>query len=250
MRDAMLTPAPLQRDGALDALKWLALLSMVLDHLRYVGLELDWLYVPGRLAFPWFCLAMAANLWRVGAARRPGQWSYLGWLLAFSGLSEIPYRLFVPEPDTLNVLPTLALGLLVARGWQRRSGLDLVLGVVALGLAVGFSRWLMFGAFGVLLPLALLLVLRRPWYFAVLPGVLCLAGNQWEVLFAAVRLGNPLAGWGLVACLLAPGLGMWLLRGMRGGGWVPAMRRWAYLLYPGHFFLLLGVRQVLEGVAP
>ncbi|ERO63186.1 hypothetical protein P308_30375 [Pseudomonas piscis] len=114
------------------------------------------------------------------------------------------------------------------------------MGVVALGLAVGFSRWLMFGAFGVLLPLALLLVLRRPWYFAVLPGVLCLAGNQWEVLFAAVRLGNPLAGWGLVACLLAPGLGMWLLRGMRGGGWVPAMRRWAYLLYPGHFFFVVG----------
>ncbi|ERO63187.1 hypothetical protein P308_30380 [Pseudomonas piscis] len=117
MRDAMLTPAPLQRDGALDALKWLALLSMVLDHLRYVGLELDWLYVPGRLAFPWFCLAMAANLWRVGAARRPGQWSYLGWLLAFSGLSEIPYRLFVPEPDTLNVLPTWPWGC-----WWRGAG--------------------------------------------------------------------------------------------------------------------------------
>ncbi|KTC33493.1 conjugal transfer protein TraX [Pseudomonas sp. ABAC61] len=249
MRDSILTDGRRSRDGALDALKWLALLSMVLDHLRYVGLELDWLYVPGRLAFPWFCLAMAVNLQRAGPERRPGQWRYLGWLLAFSGLSEIPYRLFIPDPDTLNVLPTLVLGLLVVRGWQRRGALDLVLGVVALGLAVGFSRWLMFGAFGVLLPLALLLVLRRPWYFGVLPGVVCLAGNQWEVLFAAVRLGNPLASWGIGACLLAPGLGLLLLSGMRG--WrVPAMRRWAYLLYPGHFFLLLGVRQVLEGVAP
>ncbi|KQV19586.1 hypothetical protein ASC74_20870 [Pseudomonas sp. Root329] len=44
-----------QRDGALDLLKWLALLSMVLDHLRYVGYSVDLLYVPGRLAFPWFC---------------------------------------------------------------------------------------------------------------------------------------------------------------------------------------------------
>jgi uncharacterized membrane protein len=30
-------PVGLARDGALDLLKWLALLSMVLDHLRYVG---------------------------------------------------------------------------------------------------------------------------------------------------------------------------------------------------------------------
>jgi len=107
-----------QRDGALDLLKWLALLSMVLDHLRYVGYSLDFLYVPGRLAFPWFCLAMAANLARMRAVTTDGQWRYLGWLMLFSAISEIPYRLFIPDPDTLNVLPTLALGLLVARGWQ------------------------------------------------------------------------------------------------------------------------------------
>ena len=34
-----------QRDGALDLLKWLALLSMVLDHLRYVGYSVDLLYI-------------------------------------------------------------------------------------------------------------------------------------------------------------------------------------------------------------
>lgn len=64
-----------RRDGALDLLKWLALLSMVLDHLRYVGFSADWLYVPGRLAFPWFCLAMAANLSRDGS--RKMEWRYL-----------------------------------------------------------------------------------------------------------------------------------------------------------------------------
>ncbi len=235
-----------RRDGALDALKWLALLSMVLDHLRYVGLSLDWLYVPGRLAFPWFCLAMAVNLARVAdlSGHQLGQWRYLGRLLLFSGLSEIPYRLFVPDPDTLNVLPTLALGLLVARGWQRPRGLALALGLAALLLALGFSRWLMFGAFGVLLPLALLLVQRRHWYFSLLPGALCLAANQWETLFPAARLGNWVATCGIAACLLAPLLGVMLLRGLRGRS-VPAMRRWAYLLYPAHFLLLLALRQLL-----
>ncbi|MCO7574416.1 conjugal transfer protein TraX [Pseudomonas chlororaphis] len=246
MRDAMLKTDNPRRNGALDALKWLALLSMVLDHLRYVGLSLDWLYVPGRLAFPWFCLAMAVNLTRLGdrAGSPSGQWRYLGRLLLFSGLSEIPYRLFVPDPDTLNVLPTLALGLLVARGWQRPRGLALALGLAALLLALGFSRWLMFGAFGVLLPLALLLVQRRPWYFSLLPGALCLAANQWETLFPAARLGNWVATCGIAACLLAPLLGLMLLRVLRGCT-VLAMRRWAYGLYPLHFLLLLAVRAAL-----
>jgi hypothetical protein len=66
------------RNRALDLLKWLAMLCMVLDHLRYVGWSLDVLYIPGRLAFPWFCLAIAANLTRRPDAPLGGR--YLGWL--------------------------------------------------------------------------------------------------------------------------------------------------------------------------
>lgn len=229
-----------QRDDALDLLKWLALLSMVLDHLRYVGWQVDALYVPGRLAFPWFCLAMAVNLARVGAVRDEvgGQWRYLGWLLLFSLLSEVPYRLFIPDPDTLNVLPTLALGLLVARGWQQRSGLALGLGLVALALAGLFSEHLMFGLFGVLLPLAMLLVIRRPWYWSLLPGVLCLAANQWQSL---LNSGTLVAMLGLATCLIAPLAGLVLLRQVRHVS-PPAMRRWAYALYPLHFLLLLVIK--------
>ena len=156
-------PVGYVRDGALDLLKWLALLSMVLDHLRYVGLSLDGLYVPGRLAFPWFCLAIAANLHRVRHAPVTGQWRYLGWLLVFSVISEVPYRLFIEDADTLNVLPTLALGLLVTRGWQQKALFDRVLALIAVTIAAVFSTQLMFGLFGVLLPLAMLLVFRRPW---------------------------------------------------------------------------------------
>ncbi|ROL67777.1 conjugal transfer protein TraX, partial [Pseudomonas protegens] len=192
------------------------------------------------------CLAMAVNLTRprVETDSRPGPWRYLGWLLLFSLLSEIPYRLFIPAPDTLNVLPTLALGLLVARGWQRPRGLALALGLAALLLALGFSRWLMFGAFGVLLPLALALVLRRSGSFSLLPGALCLAANQWQTLFPAAHLGNWVATCGIAACLLAPWLGVMLLRVLRGCA-APAMRRWAYGLYPLHFLLLLAVRAAL-----
>ncbi|NYH09473.1 TraX family protein [Pseudomonas moraviensis] len=230
------------RDGALDLLKWLALLSMLLDHLRYVGISADWLYVPGRLAFPWFCLAMAANLARDGA--RKTEWRYLGWLLLFSLLSEIPYRLYIPEPDTLNVMPTLALGLLVARGWQDPTLISRLLGVSALLVAALFPERLMFGLFGVLLPLAMLLVFRKPWFFSLLPGLVCLAANQWRVLYESAQFGNIVAILGIATCLMAPLLGMLLLR-HAAYLHAPPMRRWAYALYPAHFMVLLALRQLL-----
>ncbi|MFS9605754.1 TraX family protein, partial [Klebsiella pneumoniae] len=74
---------------------------------------------------------------------------------------EVPYRLFIEDADTLNVLPTLALGLLVARGWQQRALVDRGLALVALSIATVFSSQLMFGFFGVLLPLAMLLTAPR-----------------------------------------------------------------------------------------
>ncbi|QJI43756.1 conjugal transfer protein TraX [Pseudomonas sp. ADAK2] len=233
-----------QRDGALDLLKWLALLSMVLDHLRYVGYSVDFLYVPGRLAFPWFCLAMAANLSRTRAAATSAQWRYLGWLMVFSAISEIPYRIYIPDPDTFNVMPTLVLGLLVARGWQQPTLQSRLLAVGAVLFAVMFPERLMFGCFGVLLPLAMLLVIRRPWYFSLLPGLVCLAANQWQVLYGAARLGNGAAIFGIAACLIAPLLGLLLLRHASRLK-PPPMRRWAYALYPAHFLALLALRQVL-----
>ncbi|MDQ0652043.1 hypothetical protein QFZ38_002299 [Pseudomonas cedrina] len=228
------------RDGALDLLKWLALLSMVLDHLRYVGFSLDGLYVPGRLAFPWFCLAIAANLHRVRNSPVTGHWSYLGWLLLFSVISEVPYRLFIEDADTLNVLPTLALGLLIARGWQRKALFDRGLALIALIVGAVFSTHLMFGFFGVLLPLAMLLVFRRPWYFSLLPGLVCVAANQWQVL---LNSGSLVAMLGLATCLIAPLAGLVLLRHAISVS-PPAMRRWAYALYPLHFLLLLLIRQI------
>ena len=217
---------------------------MLLDHLRYVGYSADWLYVPGRLAFPWFCLAMAANLARERTTTTGSQWRYLGWLLLFSAVSEVPYRMFIPHPDTLNVLPTLALGLLVVRGWQQPVLASRLLAAGAVLLATFFSQRLMFGFFGVLLPWVMLLVFRRPWYFALVAGLVCLGANQWQVLYYSVRLGNPVAMAAVATCLSAPWLGLFLLRHVKGVN-APPMRRWAYALYPLHFLVLLAVRQAI-----
>jgi hypothetical protein len=239
------------RDKALDLLKWLAMVSMVMDHLRYVGWHADWLYVPGRLAFPWFCLAIAMNVGRSTPALptvtppRSVQWKYLAWLLVFSCIAELPYRLYMAEEAyTLNVLPTLALGLLVAQGWASRAMGVRLLGGAALVVALVFSDHLMFSAFGVLLPLACLLVLRRPLWLAIVPGVVCLFSNAWRQILEGTQWGDPVSVGALNACLLGPAMGMALLRGQPPFGVLP-MRRWAYAIYPLHFLVLLGVRELL-----
>lgn len=235
------------RDAALDLLKWLAMLSMVLDHLRYVGGAVNFLYVPGRMAFPWFCLAIAANLARntAGAASRGAQWRYLAWLVVFAAVAELPYRLFMlTEANTLNVMPTLALGLLVARGWRERTSGAVALAVVAFTIAVLFQARLMFGFFGVMLPLVFLWVFRGPWYGAVLPGLVCLASNAWPEMFVGASRGDRVSILGIVACVGAPVVGLMVLRSKPDFPIWP-MRHWAYALYPAHFLVLVGLRAVL-----
>jgi len=236
-----------KRDTALDLLKWLAMLSMVLDHLRYVGWSANFFYVPGRLAFPWFCLAIAVNVLRSHdkPAHSKVQWGYLLWLVAFAVVSEVPYRLYMrQEADTLNVLPTLALGLLVAQGWLSAASSVRLLGIAALLIAVLFQQHLMFGVFGVLLPLSCVLALRQSLWFAILPGVVCLGSNAWRQIIDAAQWGDPISIGALLVCLSAPLMGIQLLR------WRPAfavwpMRRWAYAIYPLHFLLLMGGRYYL-----
>jgi hypothetical protein len=246
MTEPKSTTAPV-RDRALDLLKWLAMLSMVMDHMRYVGWHADWLYVPGRLAFPWFCLAIAVNVVRNGRrdADSSIKWKYLTWLAVFSVVAELPYRIYMAgEVTTLNVLPTLALGLLIAQGGLSRSWPARVLGIAALAIGVLFGSQLMFGTYGVLLPLGFVLVLQTSLWLAVVPGVVCLLSNEWPKIIDGIAWGDQISIGALIACLLAPLAGLTLLR------WRPAfavwsMRRWAYLIYPVHFLLLAGFRQVL-----
>jgi hypothetical protein len=237
-------PASRPRDAALDLIKWLALLSMLTDHLRHVWPQLYWLYVPGRLAFPLFCLAIAANLLRpLAGQRQPLPWRYLGLLLGFALLSEWPYRLLVPTAQSLNIMPTLALGLLIANallqpyGWQRWLGLGALLAAI-LG-----HPWLMFGLAGALLPAAFVHALRQPSQAWIWPLLLSLAANYWPPLYSEAAQGDPFAWAFIAACTLAPLLGLQLLRRPPAFP-VPPVRRWAYLFYPGHFLALVALREL------
>ncbi|EPW8900939.1 conjugal transfer protein TraX [Ectopseudomonas composti] len=221
------------RDAGLDLVKWLAMLSMLIDHLRYLWPDVYALFVIGRLAFPLFCLGIAANVVRTrpGELFNEGNARYLGSLLAFSLLSEMPYRLLSPESATLNVMPTLSLGLLVAWGVHHADRNSLLLTVGTLAIALLLHRQLMYGVIGVMLPAAFVIGLKavRWWPLPVALAVLANSRNRW------------LVEWGIVpetlAMLAMAGgavvLGLALLRQpMPCTVW--PVGRWGYWFYPGH----------------
>ncbi|WP_085677432.1 MULTISPECIES: TraX family protein [unclassified Pseudomonas] len=219
------------RSAGLDLVKWVAIVTMVADHVRYIWPQAQGLFIVGRFAFPLFCLAMAVNVARAGNINL----RYLGWMLAFAILSEAPYRWLDPDSQTFSIIPTLSLGLLVAWGVQyQQAGLRLV-GLAAVLLGAGYSERLMYGLPGVLLPAGWLLARRLGGLNWLLPCLLAVAGNLTNS-WLREHLGAPMTVLTMAAAALAIPVGCLLLRVAH---WpVPAVRRWGYLFYPVHLLLI------------
>lgn len=120
--------------------------------------------VPGRVAFPLFALALAANVarQRPGALLTGSNGRYLGLLLVFGIVSQPIYHAFI-EPGEGNILFTLAAGLVIAlcvrhlthQRWRIPVITASIVGAIILG------GHLSYGASGILLPTAFLLALQR-----------------------------------------------------------------------------------------
>lgn len=230
------------RDANLDLIKWLAMLTMLLDHLRYVWPEAEWLFIVGRLAFPLFCLGIAANVARSpsGALYTDDNVRYLGWMVAFTVISELSYRLLSSDSSTLNVMPSLLLGLLITWGAHHRGRDGFVLALAGVSLTVLIQDRLMYGIFGALLPTALLLAMQRPGLAWLLPAALCVLANSRNRWLAEWEL-QPYALLILVTAFAAPLIGLWLLRQTRHFRIWP-VKRWGYWFYPGHLTALHLIR--------
>lgn len=219
------------RSAGLDLVKWLAILCMVADHLRFLWPSAVGLFIVGRLAFPLFCLAIAVN---VARARRI-QVRYLGWMLAFAVLSEGPYRWLEADTQTFSVIPTLSLGLLVAWGVQHSWACARLAGLGAVLTGALYSQQLMYGLPGVLLPAGWLMARRLGGFTWLLPCLLAVAGNLTNSWLRGHLLA-PITLLTMAAALLAIPVGCLLLR---IDHWrVPAVRRWGYLFYPVHLVVI------------
>lgn len=222
-------PAPAVSDGALEALKWLALAAMTLDHLNTFvwGGRYPALFAVGRLALPLFVLALAYNLARPGARAR-GAGVRAVWRMLVSGLAATPFFVALGGPFVgawpLNVMFLLALVAaatdLLARGGRRARA--------EAGLLVWFGGALVeYFWVGALLGVAAWCYCRRPsWRSLALSGA-AFAGLCW-------LNGNP---WALASLPLAAGVARW-------NPALPRLRRFFYVYYPAHLAALWGLQAV------
>lgn len=167
---------------------------------------------------------------------------YLGWMAAFSVISELPYHLLSSDSSTHNVMPSLMLGLLIVWGAHHRGRDGFVLALAGVTVAVLIQERLMYGVFGALLPAALLLAIQRPGPVWLLPAALCVLANsrsrwvaEWEV--------QPYTLLIMFTAFAAPLLGLWLLRRVRHFRVWP-VKRWGYWFYPGHLAALHLIRSL------
>ena len=101
-------------DGTTEALKWLALVLMVLDHInKYLYHDaLPWVFPIARLSFPLFGFVLAYNLARPETISNGAAVRVMKRLAIFALIAAIPHILLDGQVFPLNILATL----LVATG--------------------------------------------------------------------------------------------------------------------------------------
>lgn len=125
-----------------SALKVIAMISMVIDHIALYLLEhgtvlYETMRCIGRIAFPVFAFLIAE-----GFIHTRSRYRYFFTLLGFAVISEIPWYLLNGTDGTHNVMFTLALGLATLMVLENLLQRSLVLGFLwTLGMA-GLASWL------------------------------------------------------------------------------------------------------------
>lgn len=230
------------------ALRLLAILFMVLDHLWAAVVPGNlWMTCLGRLAFPIFAFQLCEGYRHTGDFRR-----YCLRLLVFALLSEIPFNLFYAGslifPFHQNVMFTLLLGLLAIRqadmlrqeeGIKKKSLRCLALLLIFAGGVVLFPDY---GLMGVMTVLCFF-VFRDHRLFqlaamAVL-NIFAFKGQTIPVSLGALAFDFPIQGFALLALPL-----LWLYNGEKGRGG-KGLRLFWYIFYPLHMLALYFIQRIV-----
>ena len=232
------------RDVSVDVIKWIALGSMLIDHAALIlPSEIrPWLRVIGRLAFPLFCLALAANVYRYKVGNLSGTKRYLQALVFFSFLSQLPFVRYFQNGE-LNILVTLSLALPVAVAAHHLTKRAMFFGALSFVIAILLGDYISYGLIGVLLPAVLVRTLKASnadtkniWaflscLFAILANTKLIVLFQFSQLALSSQCKLTIAG-------LSPLLGLYLLSKRDLLRPVPVVGSWLYAVYPLHLLLL------------
>ncbi|MGE0315885.1 MAG: TraX family protein [Lautropia sp.] len=182
-------------DGSIEALKWIAAILMVGDHVnRYLLVDANpWLFYGGRLAMPIFGILLGLNLSRPSALSGKATDRTVGRLFLMGLIATVPYMLLgapIKGPWPLNILFTLAVAALAIealqlgtrQGWWMAvvvflfggafvefwwPGVAVVLGTWLWRMGARKSGWTMFGC-GML---GLCAINGNFWAFAAIPVI-------------------------------------------------------------------------------
>lgn len=202
------------------ALKWIALSTMTIDHVGMVLFpNVVWLRMIGRIAFPVYCFLLVEGALHTKDIRR-----YLGRLLLFAFLSEIPFNLAhdgsIWNPEYQNIYFTLFLGLLAVVCLRHQKRLLGAAGamVMIIGAEILHTDY---GGGGVVFVLV----------FFVFYGKRLMQ----SIVFSATEffLFGGLQNYGMLALIPIS-----LYNGKRG----PSLKYFFYFYYPAHLLVLYLIR--------
>ena len=137
----------------------------------------------GRFAFPIFFFLLVE-----GFHNTRNRWNYLGNLILFGLLSEIPYNLFLggawfyPEAQNICFTLALALGVIWIIDWAKcvtKHWLIVMLTITMAGFLLAYVGRFDYGGLGVLIPLAFYLFRSKPEVAAAV-GYCAAIGQFWS----------------------------------------------------------------------
>lgn len=247
------------RYAVLDLLKWFAIITMVVDHISILFPDQSYLLRSiGRWAFPLFCLILAFNLHTaINSQKTTTLSNYFKNLFIFSLLSEIPYQMYITGPfETLSVMPTLLIGfILVVLGESTKKSDTILFFILAL-ITIFFSKYIMYGFYGVFLIATIYLSLKvssanKQKTLVILSGILAALGNlsAWYIGgFYNYIETYPMAFSFAVNSFLATVIGCIILLNISNIDLklnIPRIGKWAYLFYPIHLVIIYVLSKIV-----
>jgi len=120
-------------DGTLEALKWIALALMLLDHVNTFLYDrtLPGAYQAGRWVAPVFAFVLAYNLARPGALQRGAHQRTMKRLAVFGVLASPPFMALIDHWWPLNILFLLLTATAVIYGLERGDGAGIAIAGVS-----------------------------------------------------------------------------------------------------------------------
>ena len=223
-----------------SALKLIAVITMLIDHIGYVFYAFPVFREPlftvlgetvtlyfilrkiGRLAFPIYCFLIGEGL-----RHTRNQLAYLARLLIFAVISEIPFNLMVSGDllcaDSQNVFFTLFFGALAIYFYRniKSTPLKAVLMLAVLGVSIYANAD--YGAAGMAVIVVLYFLREHPIVQAI--------------------AGYPLFSGGIYAVAAFVPISMY--NGQRGFIKHPVLKYAFYLFYPAHMLVLVGIKKLV-----